>query len=264
VSALLLPLDDDRRPDLVLFKYQVPSVARIVAALAIGLRSEIEVIGYVNDGDPVFSRRPAYRSTFVVKVPPLLQLVGELEEIVERFRQVARPLQGLTSGDFDGDGRDDVLRLVGDQMEIYRSKPEDPPLIDLASASGRELLGNFGLYKLVQKTLFEKPRRDVSIDGAIALANDVVATMQGATTLGREPTLRVPVPAEAARRVDQILTQDIDGDGRDDIILYVEPDLAPKAGVALPEEQTLWVWFSQQSTKVAAPSRGPARPSSGG
>ena len=260
VSALLLPLDADRRPDLVLFKYQVPSVARIVAALAIGLRSEIEVIGYVNDGDPVFSRSPAYRSTFVVRVPPLLQLVGELEEVVERFRQVARPLQGLTSGDFDGDGRDDVLRLVGEQMEIYRSQPEDPPLIDLASASGRELLGNFGLYKLVQRTLFEKPRRDVSIDGAIALANDVVATMQGATTLGRQPTQRVAVPPEAARRVDQILTQDIDGDSRDDIILYVEPDLEPKAGVPLPEKQTLMLWFSQ-SGKVAAPALSPAAPS---
>jgi hypothetical protein len=268
VSALLLPLDGDRRPDLVLFKYQVPSVARIVAALAIGLRSEIEVIGYVNDGDPVFSRRPAHRATFVVRVPPLLQLVGELEELVERFRQVSRPLNGLTSGDFDGDGRNDVLRLVGEQMEIYRSQPDDPPLIDLASASGRELLGNFGLYKLVQSTLFEKPRRDVSIDGAIALANDVVSTMQGATTLGRQPTQRIAVPAEAARRVDQILTQDIDGDGRDDIILYVEPDLEPKAGVPLPDKQTLWLWFSQ-SGKVAsarlapggdAAAKGPARP----
>jgi hypothetical protein len=220
------------------------------------------VIGYVNDADPVFSRRPSYRSTFVVRVPPLLQLVGELEELVERFRQVTRPLQGLTSGDFDGDGRDDVLRLVGEQMEIYRSQPEDPPLIDLASASGRELLGNFGLYKLVQRTLFETPRRDVSIDGAIALANDAVATMQGATTFGREPTQRIPVPAEAARRVDQILTQDIDGDGRDDIILYVEPDLEPKAGVALPEKQTLWLWFSQGDRLAAAALR-PARPSTG-
>ncbi len=262
VSALLLPLDGDRRPDLVLFKYQVPSVARIVAGLAIGLRSEIEVIGYVNDGDPVFSRRPAHRATCVGRVPPLLQLVGELEELVERFRQVARPLNGLTRGDFDGDGRDDVLRLVGDQMEIYRSQPEDPPLIDLASASGRELLGNFGLYKLVQRTLFEKPRRDVSIDGAIALANDVVSTMQGATTLGREPMQRVAVPAEAARRVDQILTQDIDGDGRDDIILYVEPDLEPKAGVPLPDKQTLWLWFSQ-SGKLASAALSPAPQSTG-
>jgi hypothetical protein len=256
VSALLLPLDADRRPDLVLFKYQVPSVARIVAALAIGLRSEIEVIGYVNNGDPVFSRSPAYRSTFVVKVPPLLQLLGELEELVERFRQVTRPLQGLTSGDFDGDGRQDVLRLVGEQMEIYRSQPEDPPLIDLSAASGRQLLGNFGLYKLVQRTLFEKPRREVSIEGAFALANDVVATMQSATTLGREPIQRIAVPAAAAKRVDQILTQDIDGDGRDDIILYVEPDLTPKADQPLTEKQTLLLWFSQGG-KLAAPAPGP-------
>jgi hypothetical protein len=262
VSALLLPLDADEKPDLVLFKYQVPSVARIVAALAIGLRSEIEVIGYPNDGDPVFSRRPAYRSTFVVRVPPLLQLIGELEELVERFRQVMRPLQGLTSGDFNGDGRDDVLRLVGDQMEIYPSRADDPPLIDLASASNRDLLTKFELYKLVQRILFEKPRRDVSIDGAMTLANEVVSTMQGAITLGREPSQRVAVPAEAAKRVDQILTQDLDGDARDDIILYVEPDLEPKAGVPLPEKQTLLLWYSQAS-KVAAPVVTPPLPSTG-
>ena len=161
-----------------------------------------------------------------------------------------------------GDGRADVLRLVGQQMEIYPSRPEDPPPIDLASASGRALLGKYELYKLVQRILFEKPRRDISIDGAMTLANDVVSTMQGAVTLGREPAQRIAVPAEAAKRVDQILTRDLNGDGRDDILLYVEPNLEPKAGVPLPEKQTLLIWFSQ-SGKVASAAVPPERTSRG-
>ena len=85
IAIFLLPLNDDTRPDLVIFKFEVPSIARLIAALAIGLRAEVELLGYENDGDPVFSRKPDHRSTFVIKVPPLLALLGQIEELGEEF-----------------------------------------------------------------------------------------------------------------------------------------------------------------------------------
>jgi len=246
ISVLLLPLDDDRRPDMVLFKYRIPSVARLVAALAIGLRTEIEVLGYTNDQKPVFSRSPSERSTLVLKIPPLLRLIGELEDVVERFRDILRPMQGLTRGDFDGDGRDDVLRLAGDQLEIYLTRADEESPIDLAAARGREFLERYDGHELVRRVLFERRRREVTIEAAMDLAGEIVAALQSSIVGEREPESTVAIPAGLAREVDQILSQDIDGDARDDILLFVEPDREEERKTGERREtQTLHLWLSR-------------------
>jgi hypothetical protein len=268
--ALLLPVNDDPRPDLVLFKYEQPSVARVVAALAIGLRAEIEVLAYENDGK-AFARKPSLRSTLVINVPPLLQVASRFEQIVGDFRDAFRPLRSLASGDFDGDGTEDVLRLAASQLELYRSEPGRPP-IDLESARASDFLGAYEGQGLVRKVLFDAPRKSLGLESSLELIRDVVSQVQVSVLAGREPTVRIPVDPEIVRRVDQLLSQDLDGDGRDDVLIYLEPPpykgppaQRPPAIPRRDQLQAVQLWLSAGTRVPAAqddatPGASAARP----
>ena len=58
----------------------------------------------------------------MIKIPPLLRLIGQLEEISEQFQDIFRPIQGTANGDFNGDGVDDVLRLGNQKLEIFLTR----------------------------------------------------------------------------------------------------------------------------------------------
>jgi hypothetical protein len=246
LAVVLLPLNDDARPDLILFKYEVPSVARLAAALAIGLRTEIEILGYYNDGKPVFSRKPDERSTFVVRVPPILRLIGEIEEIGLQFQDILRPMQSVASGDFDGDGRADVLRAASGHLEIYLTTEGEPP-IDLGAARSRELLRAYGGHELVRRALFDRERRDITLESSMSLLREVVDGLQSAIVADRAPALKLPINSTTSKRVDQILADDLNGDGRGDIVVFLDPP--PREQRADPEaaieKQTLRLWLSE-------------------
>jgi hypothetical protein len=232
VSVALLPLDDDTRPDLILFRYQFPGIARLAAALALGLSLEIEVLGYPNDGDPVFARRPKYRSTLVFKVPPLLRIAGQLDSLVEQFRDILRPMQGLGTGDFDGDGRVDVLRAAGGHLEVYLTPKDAPDPIELATARWPELLREYRGDQLVRKVLFDRPRKSVTIEEGLRLADEVIDALQAQIVRGREPEARVALPAGVEDSIDQLRVLDIDGDGRADMVVFIDPERPPKSAAA--------------------------------
>ena len=64
ITAMVIAnLDDDKYPDLLLLKVQVPSAAGIVAGLVGGLEIDASALGYANDGERGFSRTPEWRST---------------------------------------------------------------------------------------------------------------------------------------------------------------------------------------------------------
>ena len=244
IVVLLLPLDADPRPELVIFKFEVPSIARLIAALAIGLRAEVEVLGYDNDGDPVFSRKPAHRSTFVIKVPPLLRLIGQLEEIGEQFQDIFRPIQGTATGDFNGDGVDDVLKLGNQKLEIFLTRDGKAP-IDLTAAEGEELMRAFGGQEMLREALFGEKRKDVTLESSMAMMRDLVSGLQSAIVAGREPAASLPLGADVADRIDQIVADDLNGDSIDDIVVFLDA-AKPEPGEDLDDElQTLRLWISE-------------------
>jgi hypothetical protein len=211
IGTVLLPLDEDARDDLLLYKLTAPSLGRIVAALAIGLRIEIELLGYRYDGAPVFARQPAYRSTLVLRLPPLLRLIGQVEELSKRIEALGKGIAGFAVDDFDGDGERDVARPVDERLEIY---------VGQAAASERSESRGAGP---IREFLFGEKRREITLDDALKLFEELLAGLHRALAL-ETPTATLSVPQKLAKRLDRVDARDLNGDRRADLLVYFKPD----------------------------------------
>ena len=233
MSVALLPLRDPERPDLVIFKYEMPSLGRIIAGLAIGLRFELEALAYRNDPPGAFSRVPDKRSLMVFKVPPLLKLMAELEDIRRQLRDLGQQTQRTAQGDLTGDGRADFVRLSGSTLEIFTAREALG-----ASASAANLEGEF-----LRKALFAEKRREVTFQTILAFATDLATSLQEAAIAGQAPSARLSVDPPPGP-VESLSCRDLNGDGREDVVLMLEPD--PPAPGGDPEEppQLLRFWIS--------------------
>jgi hypothetical protein len=244
MAAILLPLNGDEKADLVLFKYEIPSLARMVAALAIGLRGEMEVLGYYNDGKPVFARKPNHRATFVFSVPPLLTLMGDIEEIADDFDGILSPLSAASTADFDGDGVLDVMRLHDGHFELYLTRDGRPPL-DLGSAGGYAFVAEHGGHELIVDALFGKSRQNLSLESGMRMIQKAVDSMQSSLTAARPPDQRIPVDFDP-RRIEEVVTRELNGDRRADIAVFIEPESPNEADQeSRMDTQPLRLWMSR-------------------
>lgn len=243
MSVVLLPINSDDRPDLVIMKYQVPSMGRIVAGLAIGIRFDVEFLGYNNVDQGVFSRRPDHRSMMTFKVPPILKLLGELDSIVSDFRNVQNQAKRIAAGDFNGDGGVDVIKLENGAMNLYYA--------DARTNRETDVLDDFEDSKFFDNLIFGEKQRDVTLDTLLGFFGDFVNSFTAAAIQGRSPSLNVPLGEEKLNRTERIFCHDLNGDGVDEIVLFLgqERDLKGQPLDPDNEMQTLSIWWSQTPPK---------------
>lgn len=243
MSVVMLPIDEDDRPDLVVMKYELPSVGRIVAGLAIGLDFEIEFLGYRNSGDPVVARKPDWRSTFVFKVPPIFRLLGELEGLTEEFRGLRRKANSSTGADFDGDGARDFVKLDAKGLEFYRNEAGT----GAKGAPKTDFYREFGDAEVFRDLLFGEKRRTMTIDTMMTFMGDFITGFQAQASAGRPPAFVAPAPEGATARAVRMTSADLNADKRDDVVVF----LGPKNGkeFAVDEKQSVFVWMSGEGGK---------------
>ncbi len=206
-------VDGDGRTDLVLVKFAMPSMTRLVAAMIVGIDLEIEALAFRNHGDRTISRRPDRTNRIEFAVPPILSILGDLgrfESKMERAREAAKRLR---VGDIDGDGILDVaLRAAdADRVDLYACTGRGA----VAGAPGsREVMD-----RLIRDVLFDAKRPEWTIDRLVEYVGDLRFSLNREQIAGREPSASLPVGDG-----DFALT-DVNGDGRADLVTWVDsPD----------------------------------------
>ncbi len=209
VTALLLVrVDDDALPDLVLVRVQVPSAAGLLRGLVAEWDVDIATVGYRNVPDGVFATTPAWRGTLTVRLPAILGVLRDPDALLRRFEQVAARFRDSLETDLDGDGTADVLLVAdGDAPHLDAwfgrgARGGDP---DAERALGDALFGADG-------------ERTWTIDALLGWLGSMAERRASRLTGGRDADASVPLRgAEFVRRA--LLTGDLDGDGRSEVVV---------------------------------------------
>ncbi len=207
VSLLqLMHLDEDEDPDLLLFKFRVPSLGTLFKGLLFDWDVEIGAIGYANQEGKTFARRPDWRSETTVRVPSILSVIQNPEDIIDRFRAVGEKFRLVVTADLNGDRKGDILMQTEDKSELQYW------LMETDVANSRD--GDAYLRNL----LFEDENRIWDIDRILALLQSLAEDRRTQLTLDRDAAGSMSLRDPKFFRLEKILASDVNGDGREEII----------------------------------------------
>ena len=210
---MLLNLDDDAYPDLLLARVQVPTIATLLRGLVSEWDLEIASLGYASAGGKKFETTPRWKGAIDVRLPALLGLIKNPEPLIRKFEDVAKKFRRTIAGDFDGDGREDVALVADDgaRVDVYVSKldPAKPPK---------------GAEKAVGDVLFGEEKQVWDIDTILNWLGDVAERQAARRTGGAAPVAAWKFRDGAEWRRTGVECGDVDGDGRAEIVVAYDHD----------------------------------------
>ena len=207
---MVLQLDDDERPDLMLFKVQIPSITSLVIGLLKSFEIDISVLGYRNRDGRHFSRSPTWRSDLVVKVPSILSIMKDPGKLLGRLEEVGRKFRIRRVADLDGDKQSEIL-LLGegrDRIDVWR--------VEGGVDTGQEVIK---VERAIRKLIFEDPDKQWDFERMLSFISGVAERRLAQITGGRKPDLTFKLRDKAKYEFIDLAIGDIDGDGADEIVL---------------------------------------------
>lgn len=107
-AMMLLRLDADERPDLLLMRVQVPTVATLLRGLVASWDIDVAALGYANRGGDGFETNPKWKGGLAIRLPAILGVLKDPDALIRKFESVSGKFRTGVDGDFDGDGRGDI------------------------------------------------------------------------------------------------------------------------------------------------------------
>jgi len=221
MHVMVRDTDGDDRPDLQLLRGDKVSLGRVLRWLILPGTLDFEFFTYRNSGG-AFSRKPTRRNTVSLKIPRLLSLMEDVEDLEEEIeRQQAVPARRI---DLDGDGEaNDVVDFEGGKLLLYRgcAPPEDEDKLrgfrdgDMEQAMKDLVLDDLDRMDDGDTKVIDIGDLDTwTYSPGAALRNsraDQSAVLSIPTTFAEDAEITIRVT-------------DLNGDGTGDIVVFAEQD----------------------------------------
>lgn len=207
VSAfLVLPLDDDDRPDLLLIRVEVPDVAAIIKGFFSEFEVVISAVGYAGRPGPKFTRTPEWKGELAIVLPAIGEVLKNPQALLSRLDETTSKFRSTVDGDFDGDGSMDVAILSEDatRVDLWKVRKEHGAESDSA-----------GLGSL----FFGGEDQEWTLDRVLDWLGDIAKRRVDSVTGGRPPDMTIPLRDGSRYDVVSVVSGDLDGDGRAEILV---------------------------------------------
>lgn len=217
--VLVRDADGDGRADLQMLRGDRISLGRALRWLVLPGALDFDFFTYRNEG-AAFSRKPTRRNTVQLKIPRLLTLADEVEEIEDEVeRQQSVPARRL---DLHGDGADDdVVDVEGGALVFFAdcAPSEDEDLLrGLRDGNLEQALADIALDDVDQ--LEDGGTKVIDVGDLDTWTYSPGAALRAARE-GRTPSLRVPLDlASEDDEEPDFRPLDLNGDGKDDVVAW--------------------------------------------
>lgn len=201
--------------DLQLLRVEQVGLGQVIRWLILPGNLEFEFFTYENNGG-LFSRKPTRRNLIALKIPRILSLLDDVEEIEEEFER-QREISARRF-DLDGDGaRNDVVDLIDGKIRFFRdcAEPEDKRFASLRSGSMESIVESFLLEDL--DALDDDETRTIDLGGYAEWSFSPGATLRESTK-GKQAAVEVNALGSDSKFELRVL--DLNGDQRDDLIVW--------------------------------------------
>ena len=207
-AVLVMKLDDDALPELLLVKVQIPTLATLLRGLFGEWDVSIGVVGYRNKGAGQFDTTPQWKNDLTMRLPGIVGLIKNPGKLLDRVDELDKRFRTAVRGEVNGDGARDVLIVTEDEkaLEIWFGKQGEGE----ADTSGERKL---------RAILFDDKNPVWDVDRVLMALGNLAQRRIALQTGGRAADMSLPLRDPAADKLNTLDTADFDGDGREEIVL---------------------------------------------
>ncbi len=211
ITALqLVRLNEDKYPDLLLVKVQIPTIAALVRGIFGEWDVEVTAAGYMSIDGRKFESTPSKRAELAVRLPAILRLLKNPASFLKRFEDLGARFRRSVWGDFDGNGVRDVVLASEDGMQIE---------LWISDATQDEKTRSLDGEALLAQLLFDDPQRVWDIDRIAGWLGGLAERRTAVLTGGKASNAQFPLRPRTEASLAGLEAADLDGDGRAELIL---------------------------------------------
>ncbi len=226
-AMMLLRLDADERPDLLLMRVQVPTVATLLRGLVASWDIDVAALGYANRGGDGFETNPKWKGGLAIRLPAILGVLKDPDALIRKFESVSGKFRTGVDGDFDGDGRGDIA--IADSTGNGAQGDGAPGRIGLWYAPGEKAHGTNGSAgagtdeeNAVADVFFGAEDRVWDLDRILGWLGSIADQHAAKLTGGRAADTTIPLRPAASAAFQRCVAGNLDGVRGDEVVIVYE------------------------------------------
>jgi len=213
------PLDEDDYPDLLMMRFQIPSISKLLQGFFMDWDIKFESMGYQSKQGQSFEDSPKWEGNIFLRLPSILSLASN-PDLSKKFKLDQKYGPAL-KGDFNGDAALDLAmsNTENGRLEIWFGKEGDQDIANLNKSNPKEFAAT------IRRLLFTKTDNVWDIDRIITFVHSLMDKQILTATGGKDPDLHLAQFKD--KKNLSVVSVDFNHDDRHEL-LFVYSD--PQAG----------------------------------